>query len=82
MDKSSKQKKHVKGVSIRVRKDIVGICADAKTLGVTRSHLYKVLTGQRESKPLLEHYNSLKQATAQTPCAEIRRPVRLPLRKT
>lgn len=38
----------------------VGICADARFLGVTREHLYRVLTGQRASKSLLKRYQALK----------------------
>jgi hypothetical protein len=36
-----------------------GICADAVVLGVTREHLYRVLTGERRS-PLLGRYRALK----------------------
>ncbi len=39
-----------------------GICKDAIRLGVTRVHLYLVLTGQRESKSLLDRYEQLRQA--------------------
>lgn len=38
-----------------------GICADAKLLNVTRVHLWQVLTGRRESKPLLAEYQELKR---------------------
>jgi len=44
------------------RKRIVGITAAAVALGVTRFHLYKVLTGKRESAPLLKRYLALKAA--------------------
>ncbi|WP_043585316.1 hypothetical protein [Geminisphaera colitermitum] len=37
-----------------------GIVADARTLGVTYSHLYRVLTGDRKS-PLLARYQALKE---------------------
>ena len=37
-----------------------GICAAAKTLGVTRQHLYEVLRGRRISRPLMAAYNNLK----------------------
>lgn len=37
-----------------------GIIADARRLGVDRTHLYRVLTGKRESKELLKRYISLK----------------------
>jgi hypothetical protein len=36
-----------------------GICTDAELLGVSREHLYRVLTGERESKSLLERYRAL-----------------------
>lgn len=39
-----------------------GICKAAVSLGVTRVHLYLVLTGQRESKSLLDRYEQLRQA--------------------
>lgn len=39
---------------------IAGICADADALGVTRQHLQAVLTGKRESKPLLARYRALR----------------------
>jgi hypothetical protein len=39
---------------------IKGICADAEFLGVTRMHLWAVLKGHRESKPLLARYTALK----------------------
>lgn len=38
-----------------------GICADAIALNVTRVHLWKVLTGRRESKPLLARYRNWKR---------------------
>jgi len=40
---------------------IKGITLDAEALGVTRTHLYLVLTGNRESKPLLKRYRALKR---------------------
>jgi hypothetical protein len=43
-------------------KRIKGICADAEALGVTRMHLWAVLHGHRESKPLLSRYQALKQS--------------------
>jgi len=41
----------------------VGICADAAKLGVTREHLYRVLTGRRTSHSLLRRYQELKQGS-------------------
>ncbi len=32
----------------------IGIVAEAKRLGVTKAHLWRVLTGQRESKRLMK----------------------------
>lgn len=43
-------------------KRMVGIVADAQKLGVSRFHLHKVLTGQRESSPLLARYRALQAA--------------------
>ncbi len=37
-----------------------GIVEDAKALGVSRTHLWRVLTGQRESARLLARYQHLK----------------------
>jgi hypothetical protein len=45
---------------------IRGICADAATLGVHRCHLWFVLTGRRESKPLMRRYRALKEQQART----------------
>jgi hypothetical protein len=39
-----------------------GIVRDATNLGVTRVHLWLVLTGRRESRPLLARYEELKKA--------------------
>lgn len=36
-----------------------GICAQAEELGVDRIHLWKVITGRRESRSLLARYQSL-----------------------
>lgn len=36
------------------------IVADARRLGVTREHLWRVLEGQRESPVLLERYQRLQ----------------------
>jgi DNA-binding phage protein len=38
----------------------VGIVANAEKLGVTRIHLYRVLTGERRSPDLLKRYRALK----------------------
>jgi hypothetical protein len=43
-------------------KRIAGICSAAKTLGVTRGHLWAVLTKRRESKPLLARYRALEKS--------------------
>lgn len=39
-----------------------GISADAQTLGVTRCHLWYVLTGARPSPKLLAAYEALQKA--------------------
>lgn len=39
-----------------------GIVRAATDLGVTRVHLWLVLTGRRESRPLLARYEHLKKA--------------------
>jgi hypothetical protein len=36
-----------------------GICADARTLGVHRNSLYKVLAGERQSRSLMERYRAM-----------------------
>jgi hypothetical protein len=41
---------------------IRGITADAKTLGVTREHLFLVLRGHRQSDPLRARYQALKKS--------------------
>lgn len=43
------------------RSRIRDICADAAALGVERTHLFRVLTGQRSSKRLLARYQALKR---------------------
>lgn len=40
---------------------IKGICADAETLGVSRVHLHKVLSGRRKSASLLRRYHDLQK---------------------
>ena len=42
-----------------------GITRDAKELGVTRQHLWAVVTHRRESKPLLGRYRALKRSQRQ-----------------
>lgn len=37
-----------------------GIATDAARLGVCRTHLYRVLTGRRRSRRLIEQYYALK----------------------
>ena len=48
-----------------------GICADARALGVTRVHLYRVLIGERQSPRLIRDYRarhaSLAGAASTTP---------------
>lgn len=39
---------------------IPGICADARRLGVSRMHLWAVLTGRRESEPLMRRYRAFR----------------------
>lgn len=56
-----KQTKHNKDERIVKREDrFPGIGEDALTLGVERTHLWRVLTGRRTSKSLLERYERLK----------------------
>jgi hypothetical protein len=51
-NKKSEQKRNVR---------FPGICAAAKALGVTREHLYRVLTGERHSASLSRRYHSLQK---------------------
>jgi hypothetical protein len=44
----------------RGRAKYLGIITDAATLGVERTHLWRVLSGQRQSKSLLARYRKLK----------------------
>lgn len=39
-----------------------GIAGDARTLGVSRTHLYLVLSGKRSSARLLKRYLKLRRA--------------------
>lgn len=41
-----------------------GITADARTLNVSRDHLYKVLDGKRTSARLLKRYRALQAKAA------------------
>jgi len=41
-----------------------GICAAALALDVERTHLYRVLTGERESKSLLKRYKQFTKGEA------------------
>lgn len=43
-----------------MRSVIPGITADARTLGVTREHLWRVLKGKRESQRLILAYKKLQ----------------------
>jgi len=46
---------------IKNRAKFPGIVAAARALGVTRIHLYLVLSGKRESKSLRKRYRELKR---------------------
>jgi hypothetical protein len=46
-----------------------GICADAKALGVSREHLYRVLTGRRTSQSLMKRYLELRSKRDKPPDA-------------
>ena len=48
----------------KTRVRFAGICADARALGVSREHLFRVLSGQRQSRSLLQRYRELKQSKA------------------
>lgn len=53
--------------NISRRKKIIrfpGICRHAEELGVTRIHLYLVLSGQRPSRRLMSRYQTLTQKGA------------------
>lgn len=45
----------------KTKRKFKGIVKDAKELGVERTHLYRVLSGQRVSKSLTQRYRSLKE---------------------
>jgi hypothetical protein len=44
----------------RMRPRFPGIVADARALGVSRDHLWRVLVGDRQSLSLLKRYNALQ----------------------
>lgn len=44
----------------RMRPRFRGIVADARALGVSRDHLWRVLVGDRQSLSLLKRYNALQ----------------------
>lgn len=46
-----------------------GIIADAAALGVHRTHLYKVLSGVRTGKSLLQRYEALKRLQGADPAS-------------
>ena len=47
----------------RVTRHVIpGICADARSLGVSRMHLWAVLSGRRKSAGLEERYRRMKGA--------------------
>ena len=46
--------------SKKKRKVFAGISADARALGVNRSHLWPVLIGQRHSRSLMLRFDALK----------------------
>lgn len=55
-----KAKRIKKDLRQDTRKVIPGICADARELGVSRMHLWAVLSGRRESDGLVARYRALK----------------------
>jgi hypothetical protein len=52
------------------RSRFTGICADAQALGVSREHLFRVLTGERQSRSLMRRYLELKRPAPAKPAAE------------
>ena len=56
--------RETKGKRIKNRVRFPGIVEHAAKLGVTRIHLWMVLTGDRESKRLLRRYRELKRQEA------------------
>lgn len=59
---TSPKSKEKWGVSRGVK--YVGIVADARELGVSRAHLWKVLEGKRKSDALLKRYRAMKRGGA------------------
>jgi hypothetical protein len=53
-------------------KPVKGICAAAEALGVTRGHLWAVLTHRRESKPLIARYRVWKREQRKPLSTEIK----------
>ena len=50
-----------KGEAKRRKIRFPGIVVCAQKLGVDRSHLFRVLTGERKSPPLMDRFNQLSQ---------------------
>jgi len=44
-----------------VKRVFTGVNADARKLGVCRTHLYRVLSGKRKGEALLARYRELKK---------------------
>ena len=59
-------KEHVRQSAKRGAR-ISGIVASASDLGVSRQHLWAVLTKRRESKPLLGRYRAWRAARVNSP---------------
>lgn len=53
-----------------VKRVFTGINADARELGVSRSHLWRVLRGERKSPELLERYRELRAEQADSGSAQ------------
>lgn len=58
------QATHRKDKQNKGRVKYVRIVRDALALGVDRTHLYRVLTGERQSRSLLRRYRELKRDAA------------------
>lgn len=54
----------VKGQKKRGPNKYLHIVQDARLLGVSRGHLWQVLSGRRQSRHLLARYQALKQQEA------------------
>lgn len=48
----------------RGKNKYVGIVSDAAALGVERTHLFRVLNGERNSRSLMRRYRALKGGRA------------------